>query len=302
MMQQSLNNAQNENRNDKNQDIKPVQQRRAGGFYDRSHPGADWSGYVPDPKGRKTFYCDHKNIGDKEIFHPLAMCDQLVTAATGDYFGPCSYAATNEWKHSGRKNAPFKKDAIGIETITATQWETEAQSAMNKRHTVIDQLTDFGRAIHIRGRKPVTPPFERKQVYDPQLACQRREENPYNLNGNNKRTVAPGNVPGADVIGYNESSSESNDDLDMQKQMPYGLVGFRSSLEIGSGEKAASLIGDMGTRLLDHLNSGRFCLPGAQQVDPYRVANGQRRKDLLLENYSDKTPGYTGNKRRNLYI
>jgi hypothetical protein len=243
--------------------------RKGGGFYDTGHPNADWSGYVPQPEGRKHFCSDDESCECKG-FIPLAMRDHISIAATGDYFGPSSDAATSEWKRSGRKIAPFYKDSVGLEVSekTATQWETEAKAAMNKNPTVLDQLTDFGRAIHIRGKKAVTPSFEKKHCQQRET-CKGKEENP---------------------------SYKS----DHEEHLHYDLVGFRAS-ESGCIERGKSLIENLGAQLLEQFKNGSLLLPISGQVDPFEVENG-RRKDLLLENYSNTTPGYTGNKKRNIYI
>lgn len=257
--------------------------RLKGGFYAPDHPNADWSGYVPETKGRKQFWSEEGLSGNKGL-RPLAMRDHLTTGATGDYFGPSSDAETKEWKHSGRKISPFYKDSVGMEVSakTATQWETEAKAAMNQRHTVIEQLTDFGRAIHVRGKKAVTPSFEKDQNYDLLFAKQQKEGFKFDANSFGKE-------------------NNSSNDSDQEQKFHYDLVGFRA-YEAGCVERGKSLIDNLGAQLLEQFKSGSLSLPISEQVDPFEVANRGRRKDLLLENYSNTTPGYTGNRKRNLYI
>jgi hypothetical protein len=245
--------------------------RKGGGFYDVTHPNADWSGYVPQPEGRKHFSSKEEPY-ENSGFIPLAMRDQITIAPSGDYFGPSSDATTSEWKRSGRKIAPLilYKDSVGLEESakTETHWETEAAAAMNKNPTVLDQLTDFGRAIHIRGKKAVTPSLEMNH-------CQRREN-----------------------CKVKEENASYNSDR--EQHLPYDLVGFRAS-ETGCVETGKSFIESLGAQLFEQFKKESLVLPISDQVDPFEVANG-RRKDLLLENYSNTTPGYTGNKTRNLYI
>mmetsp|Transcript_42594 Transcript_42594/g.129282 ORF Transcript_42594/g.129282 Transcript_42594/m.129282 type:complete len:194 (-) Transcript_42594:24-605(-) len=148
------------------------------------------------------------------------------------------------------------------------QWESES-SAMTKRErrTGIDQLTDAGRSMHVRGKKEAT-----RRSVDPRGDAAIREG-------------FSGLHDGEDDA-FNEVRNDGTD--------PTNLIGYRSggmskSFLSGLGKELAESVG--ATR---YVSTAPYATDGDGPTDPYEGKDGQRRKDLLLENFSSIVPGYTG--------
>ncbi len=286
---------QNEDSTDDNDDL-----------YDPNHPDADWSGFV-SLRSRRKYLPGKKN---------------QITAIDGNGYGPVSDVPTAEWTKPARKIVGHRESGMdsdsGVYNINGnknrvrndngddvdgrgsdgggegsaksltftliggpipvespskfapTCWETEAQAAARRKKTELDQLTDTGRCMHVRGRK---------------------------------RTVASG---GSDGNEKNMNSKEGRSNMgSMPKQDsipdPADLIGFRAQSRKFSRTDPSILkdVGDKVAEMTKKINPNDLLSPApfATEIgptDPYAGPSGERRRDLLLENYSSVVPGYTG--------
>ena len=75
------------------------------------------------------------------------------------------------------------------------QWQTEAQSAAsNDKKTTMDQLTETGRSMHVRGKKSSVPAYENVRPFSDSVASRLRDENPYSLNDEKSSFVSWSNA------------------------------------------------------------------------------------------------------------
>ena len=116
------------------------------------------------------------------------------------------------------------------------------------------------------------------RAYDEEIAQKLRSENPYLYYSNNEN---------CDKAKMPRRKGNSNNDL----------VGFRAH----KGGAVKGLLSDIGKEIAQniyqnntHVAPAPYATDGNLPTDPYLSADGQRRKDLLLENFSSVTPGYTG--------
>jgi hypothetical protein len=143
--------------------------------YDPNHPDADWSGFVASKPSRK---------------HNDPPPSQINVTNTG--IAPTDDAKTCEWKQGRRAvaattkvNSTFELIA-GPEDVKSRNWETEAYAMMcAESKTTIDQLTEKGRSMSIRGKKVTTPAWENARPFDDSVASRLKGENPYSLNEGN---------------------------------------------------------------------------------------------------------------------
>ncbi|KAL3783776.1 hypothetical protein ACHAWO_007602 [Cyclotella atomus] len=123
-------------------------------------------------------------------------------------------APTSEWKQGLRVIDTSKGTSTfdlidGPEEINPSSWQTEAQSATStEKKTAIDQLTETGRSMHVRGKKSSVPAYENVRPYSDSVASRLRDENPYSLNeGSNaaswtKTSQEPSSDDKENLIGY----------------------------------------------------------------------------------------------------
>ena len=102
-----------------------------------------------------------------------------------------SDAKTSEWKQGRRvidtSNGSTFELIGGPEEINPSQWQTESQSAAsNDKKTTIEQLTETGRSMHVRGKKSSVPAYENVRPFSDSVASRLRDENPYYLNEENE--------------------------------------------------------------------------------------------------------------------
>ena len=237
-------------------------QQAAG--YDPSHPDADWSGFVAPRTSRK-----HPDG------IPAAMAVHLSLQ------GPNEDAETVEWARPARKQvgeisrsnkAGSTFSLIGgpipcedPSAFDPSNWVTEASSstgAMEQNKTTdVSRLTDNGRAMHIRGKKTVVPD-NHEEGNNSERAKRRRDGN---IAGNTESPPSP---------------FLNNDGQDLSKSLLDGLA-----VDVAKNVQAAKCVA---------VSSSPYATDGNLPTDPYIAADGHRKKDLLLENYSSVIPGYTG--------
>mmetsp|Transcript_12170 Transcript_12170/g.14845 ORF Transcript_12170/g.14845 Transcript_12170/m.14845 type:complete len:280 (+) Transcript_12170:114-953(+) len=263
------------------------------GSFNPSHPDADWSGYVPTKSCRKQCF-EHES---------LALKGQLRADECG--LIPSTNSETNEWLKPERKMKFDHLNNNGVTNSTFSiirgpvsstdpskscthNWESEAQRATKGGKTEVHQLTDYGKSMHIRGRKETIPAFEKNNKFDKDVARLIRMENPYLLNEHNGvRTLSDGKI-----IRHVDEEHPAND----RNDSPYNLVGFRAH----KGGVMESLLSGLSKEVAKTVESKRcvasapYATGGNLPTDPYKCADGERRKDLLIENFSNTTPGYTG--------
>ena len=167
------------------------------------------------------------------------------------------------------------------------RWESEsgAMTSGEGRRTSIGQMTDAGRSMHVRGKKPIVAAYEKTRLFDLESAARVREENPYTLND------GPAEEEGRNVKG--EGAEE-----DIGVSSDFCLVrhrarrdGMSQSFLFGIGAEVASLVGPT-----SYVSSAPYATAGGGPTDPFEL-DGERRKDLLFENYASAVPGYTGKRR-----
>lgn len=117
----------------------------------------------------------------------------------------------------------------GPEEVKSSQWQTEAQSARQSK-TAIQQLTETGRSMHIRGKKSTLPAYENVRPYDENVASRLREENPYTLNEGGGKT-------------WGKSSRKNSNDSNAKPNA--NLIGYRAprggdSFLVGLGKELAA--------------------------------------------------------------
>jgi hypothetical protein len=239
------------------------------------HPDTDWSGYVPQP-------CRKKRIEDPKL---------QLTPIDGNGIGPSDFAETEEWTKPARKTIAHKESDAGPGDELFTRhgerkrsltfnliggpvpvndpmnvgsgcWETEAQIFSRKKATDLRQLTDKGRSMHVRGRK---------------RHISNKDDSPRTtLSSMNK------NQTQKDGDGEKEASSGSN------------FIGFRSNQNFFLKEIGKEIANTTNFTSTNIVITAPFATDENLPTDPYKGASGERKKDLLLENFSSVVPGYTG--------
>lgn len=143
-------------------------------------------------------------------------------------------AKASEWK-KGRRDIPTSKGNStfkligGPEEVRSSQWQSEAQSACQSK-TTIQQLTETGRSMHIRGKRRIIPAYENVRPSNENMASRLRDENPYTLN------------EGVDKS-WNESSKKNFNDATAKPNA--NLIGYRAprggdSFLVGLGKELAA--------------------------------------------------------------
>ena len=286
-------------------------------WYNPNHPNADWSGFVPPRQCRKH-----------PTKTPKAMQVQIHFNHNGTGICPTEDVDTLEWNkprlkvqfeyefdpsnhhhHSAKdKDSQVKKSTFSLiggptpstlynhnpSNVRCIGWETEAQSAMKQNGTQVKQLTTYGRSIHIRGRRQTVPVFElAAQGFDQGLHDAIQNENPYWLNESHEID------PNKDHDNDDTNNDEKQGKKKVMKQ-DLNFIGYRSH----KGGAAKSFLTGLGKQIMDKVQEttaktssvtvAPFATEGNLPTDPYMTSVGERRKDLLLENYSIAVPGYTG--------
>ena len=239
--------------------------------YDPSHPDADWSGFVAPRTSRK---------------HPDGIPAAMAVHISLE--GPNQDAETVEWARPARKQmvgAARSEEASTFSLIGGpipcedpsafdpSKWITEASASMGadeqNNSTDMTRLTDNGRAMHIRGKKTLVPD-NHEESNNSERAKSRKED------GNTEQTPFL-----------------HNDGQDLTK-----LAGYRSH----QGGASKSLLDGLAVDVAKNVQTAKcmavssspYATDGNLPTDPYIAADGHRKKDLLLENYSSVIPGYTG--------
>eukprot|EP00559_Dactyliosolen_fragilissimus_P000884 CAMPEP_0184867664 /NCGR_PEP_ID=MMETSP0580-20130426/27457_1 /TAXON_ID=1118495 /ORGANISM="Dactyliosolen fragilissimus" /LENGTH=256 /DNA_ID=CAMNT_0027368087 /DNA_START=82 /DNA_END=852 /DNA_ORIENTATION=+ len=241
-------------------------------LYDPDHPDADWSGFVPKRSNKK---------------HVRTLPLQL-TVIDGNGIGPCENAQIEEWKKPARKSVSHKESYAGFceggddeglcyksstfsliggpvpvndpSSVKASRWETEAQAAAKRKSTNLGQFTDNGRSMQVRGLKRMQEVAENET---------KASQGSNNLNNTVKSSILCEKL-------FSSNSHTSSFLANLGKELAKENLGATK-----------------------YVSTAPFATDGNVPTDPYRTANGERRKDLLLENYSCVVPGYTG--KRTLY-
>lgn len=156
-----------------------------------------------------------------------------------------------------------------------SKWTTEASASMvgaddQNKSTDVSRLSDNGRAMHIRGKKTVV--------------SSKHEES----DNNSERAKRHKNDGSTELTPFLH-----NDGQDLTK-----LAGYRSH----QGGASKSLLDGLAVDVAKNIQTAKcmavslspYATDGNLPTDPYIAADGHRKKDLLLENYSSVIPGYTG--------
>jgi len=277
-------------------------------YYDPNDPNADWSGFVPKAKGRYHY----KGT-------PSAMKVQFKPDSTG-FMVPSADAATSDFQRPGKKVVPSSTDQnsnpnygsssqmrstpnllggpIPLKSKYAyNRFETEARAANSVYETGaggtnIDQLTDKGRGMYVRGKKDVEAMYEqdmRMGGYDARVGDYvRKTQNPYAINKNGGMPLRYDEAQGSGAAGT--SGGEES------------LIGFRHH----KGGHMQPMTAGIGADVMRSLKrpekrtvvTAPYATEGNLPTDPYASKNG-RSKDMFLENYKsgEAIVGFTGTRR-----
>ena len=246
-------------------------------MYDPNHIDSDWSGYVPQKISKQ-----------RPKLTPQAMKDHLTNLCNGTTIGPCECAQTiDDVKSlSSKKQFSNKKSSntfslIGgpipnnkEEVVQPSHWETETQAFMRQKKTSIDQLNFHGRSMHVRGKKQTKSMFEQDKLspFNSSKAILLRKENPYLLSAEDHDSIEEG---------------ETNNNTH------HSLIGNRSLLT-GIAQKISKDLKFKNPSSLPTMTPAPFATDGNVKTDPYMSFDGERRKDLAVENYKYSVAGYTG--------
>ena len=242
--------------------------------YDPSHPDADWSGFVAPRTSRK---------------HPDGIPSAMAVHISLE--GPNEDAETAEWARPARKQmAEASRSRAGStfsliggpipcedpSAFDPSKWTTEASASMvgaddQNKPTDVSRLTDNGRAMHIRGKKTVVS-----------------SKHGESADNNSERAKRQKNDGSTELTPFLH-----NDGQDLTK-----LAGYRSH----QGGTSKSLLDGLAVDVAKNIQTAKcmavssspYATDGNLPTDPYIAADGHRKKDLLLENYSSVIPGYTG--------
>jgi hypothetical protein len=284
--------------------------------YNPNHPDADWSGFVAKRSCRK---------------HIETKPDQLIPAKNGSSFGPRDHVPTADWSKPARRIIVHKESGadgtsgscvdIGNGSTSAnanTQrsstfsliggpipvnspsnfspqcWETEAQAAARKRKTDLEQLTNNGRSMHVRGRQPRTEKQHEREKDDPKGKTSNVNHNHNNNSNDNNNTDSStrtnGNIDDpSDLIGFRANFTSCTKDRNFLKEIGEAVTANLTNIH-GHGH------GHVSSSVCSVVSTAPYATETNLPTDPYIGANGERRKDLLLENFSSVVPGYTGRK------
>lgn len=228
-------------------------------MYDPSHPDADWSGYVSLRSTRKHFSNQSESLDANLISIAHNKASENVI--------------NDQLQQKGNKS--IRSSTIGLigglsYKEFSNAWETEAQSAAKRQKTALHQLTDKGRSICVRGKRPKT------QIHCESYLTERQND---------------------------FSSQQTEHAIDKR---PDDFIGFRA--EIRSCASDPNIVLAIREKLNrkgiqptpEYISSAPFATESNNvPTDPYLTSSGNRCKDLLLENFSSAVPGYTG--KCNLY-
>ena len=76
--------------------------------------------------------------------------------------------------------------------------------------------------------------------------------------------------------------------------MKTSLGVFHPSFLKEIGEAVTANLSSVCPSMGNVLSTAPYATDGSLPTDPYKSVSGERRKDLLLENFSSVVPGYTG--------
>jgi len=226
-------------------------------LYDPDHPDADWSGFVSSKSYRK---------------HIPSQPNQLA-ALNGNGFGPRNDVSTEEWTKPARKIVGHRESGAG----------SESNKAQSSTFTLIG------------GPVPENCPAKfASECWETEAQAGTRTRNTEGEHltdrGRRKRRTVHAK---ASEDAQNEIKPPICHEPSPPKD-PSDFIGFRSSncrvscidtsFLVEVGEAVASFRGSSSSFPTD--SSALF-------VDPYKSASGERREDLLVENFTSTVPGYT---------
>jgi hypothetical protein len=280
--------------------------------YDPNNPSADWSGFVPKPRGRHHFQ-ETQNAMKVQFQPDNGFIMPAADAQTSDFKRPgkkvlrAESSDQNSHPNYGRGSQMRSTPNLlgGPVPLTGkyayNRFETEARSANSVLETGvggtgIDQLTDKGRGMYVRGKKDVEAMYEqdmRMGGYDARVGeYVRQTQNPYEIVKNGGMPLGVNDDPLNDGGGGAGGRGEES------------LIGFRHH----NGGHMKSMTAGLGAEVARSLrrpekktgiNSAPFATDGNLPTDPYMGPNG-RSKDMFMENYKNGGAiiGFTGNRKR----
>jgi len=227
--------------------------------YDPNHPDADWSGFVTSRSGRKHIPCQP---------------NQITPAIDGNGFGPRNDVETAEWTKPARKIVGHR--------------ESGADSDDGAEHQARSSTFSL-----IGGPVPADSPSKfAPECWETEAqSAARKGKTDFQPLTDNGRSMHVRGRKRSNVNSTVEARDEAKETL-FKGYAPTDssdLIGFRTMNSRVTCTDASFLreVGDAVSKLKK--NRGPLT-----PFDPYMSASGERRKDLLVENFSSVVPGYTG--------
>jgi hypothetical protein len=251
--------------------------KKIGIMYDPTHIDADWGGYVSFRSTRKHFNNDNGSLEAN-----LISVAPNLNASTLEWSKPSRkiiphFESGTEISHRNRRDNKLRSatfELIGgpLEKDCGDCWDTEARSASRRKKTSLHQLTDKGRSMCIRGKRPKS---DTEATFDPHFKSEMKEET------------------------FELSASHDTNHSD--------YIGFRGKVQPCASDP--SILKAICEKINESKRSGEFvecnvttaapyATEGNTPTDPYLSSSGNRCKQLLVENFSYVVPGYSG-KRKN---
>lgn len=229
--------------------------------YIPDHPDADWSGFVARRTSRKHIPCKP---------------DQLA-AIEGNGLCPGNNVPTDEWKKPARKIVGHRESGADSEVGAEGQSRSSTFSL-------------------IGGPVPTSSPSKFSPECwetEAQAANRKLKTDLHQLTDNGRSMHVRGRKCSILRNDDNEAKNSVEEDVsrcNSNSKDPSDFIGFRASNVRVTSCNDPSFLKDLGDAVVDMRSSMTFATP----FDPYKNASGERRKDLLYENFSSVVPGYTG--------
>ena len=295
--------------------------------YNPNHPDADWSGFVSKRTNRKHIQTQSDQLApsiDGTSFGPREeictndwskparkIVGHRESGTSSTVVDPQQYRRHHQQQHQPNcqesynhsnddiLSSPIRSSTFSLiggpipvdspSNVSSKCWETEAQAAARKRKTELEQLTNKGRSNHVRGRK-------RRTVIMDNENNEQEAANSASFDSNDENQIS---VVAEQQQQNQQQNTSCNDD-------PRELIGFRSNFTscctdpnfLRDISEAVTKSNPSPLTMIksSNLSTAPYAMDPNLPTDPYKSndVSGERRKDLLLENFSSVVPGYTG--------
>ncbi|GFH54580.1 predicted protein [Chaetoceros tenuissimus] len=222
-------------------------------MYDPSHPDADWSGFVPNKTSRKHIPTQPNALGPQS-----------------NGFCPTAQAQTQEWSKPARKIVHHRES--GAETTMKEDEDHRSQTFSLTAGLIPEDDREKYKS--------------KNWETEAQSASKRKQTELDQRSVKGRCMYIRGKKPKEE--GNNEIVEKRISEFENPKpSSPNDFIGFRSSnldVKCSADQPLLEQIArDMAT----------FKPKSKSSFDPYEAVSGERRKDLVYENFTTKIPGYT---------